>query len=223
MAEQVNWGNVLKAGKENSFEPIPEGDYVVEITKTDTTLTKKNREHMINWQARVADGAYKGRQVFSRIVIPNAGAENFGQRAAFLVRDLKNMGISEQYLESSPSPDMVAEALKGRMFSIHVEIDSSYDGTPRNNVKRILKPITATGTSIPTPSGYNAATPPPPPAPPAPAAPAPPQPAAGPVGPSTNGQDGEFEGQSVAPPPSDQGVPVSTGPATVDSPFRPGG
>jgi len=66
------------AGMEDR-SPIPSGDYIAHITKTEFKETKKNLEgkstgHYLSVHEKILEGEYKGRMVFSNLNLDNPSA-----------------------------------------------------------------------------------------------------------------------------------------------------
>lgn len=175
MTGAIQWGKLLDGAKTMpSFDPIPEGDYYVQVSKSEVAPTTKG-EVMFKYQAVVQAGPHAKRILFGNIVIPAPTAEKHDQRAAFLLRDLKAIGLADEFIATQPQPADLSAALVGCSFTASVTI-REYKGKLSNNINRIKK---ATGAPVagiaaaPIPSGYTPAPAAPVPAPapaPAPAA-----------------------------------------------------
>jgi hypothetical protein len=191
----IAWGKILAdAASGPNYDPLPIGKYDMQVTKVEVKTTK-NGEVMFSYQAAVQTGPHTKRVLFGNLVVPGATAANGAQRAGFFIRDLKNLGLSQEFVDSQPQPDAIAAALVGRYFVAQVE-QREWQGDTKNEIKRILKAPAVTGP--PAPGGYTAppapaapaaapapaVAPVPPAAPPAPAAAAPPAPAAAPAAPA---------------------------------------
>lgn len=57
-----------------SFEPLPEGEYVAIVEKAEEKLTKDKTGAFLNLRMKIVDGKYKGRTVFKNINLKNASA-----------------------------------------------------------------------------------------------------------------------------------------------------
>lgn len=143
MSGAIEWGKLLDGAKSvPSFNPLPDGDYLVEISKSEVAPTSKG-EVMFKYQAVVQAGPHAKRVLFGNIVIPAPTAEKHAQRAAFLLRDLKALGFADEYIATQPQPQDLSNALVGRQFTAAVTT-REYQGRTSNNINRI-KPASAAG------------------------------------------------------------------------------
>lgn len=176
----IEWGKLLEgASKAPSFDPLPEGNYEVKITKCEVQPTSKG-EVMFKYQATVQSGTHAKRVLFGNIVIPSPTAEKFDTRSSFLVRDLKALGFAQEYLATNPQPADMSNALVGRAFTAKVTV-REYKGRPGNDISRILPAgvgsAGAFGAVAPAPVTGGAPVPPASAVPPVTSAPAPAAPA----------------------------------------------
>lgn len=133
----IEWGKLLEGAKNvPSFDPIPEGNYDVLITKCEVQPTSKG-EVMFRYQATVQSGPHAKRILFGNLVIPSPTAEKFDQRSAFLLRDMKALGFATEYLATNPQPGDMAAAMLNRGFTAKVTI-REYQGKTSNDISRIL-------------------------------------------------------------------------------------
>jgi hypothetical protein len=57
-----------------SFEPLPEGEYIAIVEKAEEKLTKDKNGAFLNLRIKVVDGKFKNRTVFKNINLKNASA-----------------------------------------------------------------------------------------------------------------------------------------------------
>lgn len=195
----VNFGELLQQSA-GAFAPVPQGQYDVVISSAEATKSSTGKT-MFKVKYKIVGGPNNDRQVFNNVTLSpeNPNALNY------FFRDMKNMGLTQEFFAASPSPDSVASALLGKRCRIQVN-HREYNGEMRDNVEKILPsvggPATPAAPSVPSappaapaaaapvptvPAVPQAAAPAPPPAIPAPANPAPseeaPAPAAAPPAP----------------------------------------
>lgn len=184
----------------DSFQPIPDGPYHVEVAKSEATTTSTNKP-MIRVQLRIIGGPHAGRIVFDQFVLtagnPNALSFFFEHMAAF--------GLDRSFFAQNPPMEMVAATLMNRqaLIAVGTRTEGQYAG--RNEVKKYSPPpmgqvggAPGGGQVIAFPQAPTA----PPVAPPAPVAPA------APVMP-------------VAPPPAPQPAPAAPVAPPAPAPIPP--
>lgn len=66
----------------DSFSPIPAGDYIAQITNSELKPTKAGNGMILNLTWTVLDGMYANRKIFDRVNVQNQNpeAEKIGQR-----------------------------------------------------------------------------------------------------------------------------------------------
>lgn len=69
--------NEVKEAKENEFEDVPDGDYIVTIEKMEIKLTKKGDKLMFAAQFKIREGQYKGRMIFFNRTISGNTSEKW--------------------------------------------------------------------------------------------------------------------------------------------------
>ena len=69
------------AAPSQGFDPIPAGDYVLELTETDVTDTSKGTGRLFKYTSAVIEGAHQGALVFGQINLRNDNpkAQQIGQ------------------------------------------------------------------------------------------------------------------------------------------------
>lgn len=61
--------------KMSDFSPIPSGDYIAILTKSEWKETKAKNGHILNLQWKIIEGEYKGRILFAGLNLDNPNAQ----------------------------------------------------------------------------------------------------------------------------------------------------
>jgi hypothetical protein len=115
-------------------EPIPAEEYDAEVTSAKYSISK-NGNGMYNVGFTVSSGAYRGRKVFTRLVLslenPASVSFFFGKMAA--------LGLDAAYFASPEGHDTdnVCASLLGKVARIKVKLGEPYQGRVRNEVDNI--------------------------------------------------------------------------------------
>lgn len=118
MSIKLDFSNVTGG----SFEPIPAGDYVMEIEEVEDQVSKAGNE-MLNITFNVAEGEYEGRKIFEFYVLT--------EKALWKLKDLLvALGIDADGTVSLDSQDLV-----GEMFIANVDIQEQEGYDPQNRIK----------------------------------------------------------------------------------------
>lgn len=106
-------------------EVVPAGEYTVKIVGA----TPNNEKEYITPRYEVVSGPYVGKTVL-------AGQWSYKPNArGIFLRNCAGAGLDEAwFLANSPTPTQIAEALKGRIVTINLTIDYSYDKDGRNKL-----------------------------------------------------------------------------------------
>ena len=134
----INFAQALQDAKGATFEPLPVGDYDVEVTKTDA-VTSQNGKPMIKTTFKVISGPYERRPIINQFVL---SVEN-PQAVAIFFRHMKAFGLTEEWFASlgqQSSLEPVASALLGRRARLSIG-HREWQGEMRNEVKGV-KPYT---------------------------------------------------------------------------------
>lgn len=107
------------------FEPIPEGDYLVEIEKVEHKHSQSGNE-MLQMTFNVVEGEYAGRKVFDNYVLTQAALWKLKSLFVALGKDVS--GIAEF------EPD----ELIGNKFIATVSVEE-YNGNENNRIKKHKK------------------------------------------------------------------------------------
>lgn len=177
--------NALMGEAGDSFQPIPDGPYHVEVSKAEAVTTSTGKP-MIRVQLRIIGGPHASRIVFDQFVLtagnPNALSFFFEHMAAF--------GLDRSFFSQNPPMETVAVSLLNRqaLITVATRTDGQYAG--RNEVKAYRPPpmgqmaagapatnvINFPQASVAPPAPVMPVAPPQVPAPPVPAPVAPPAP-----------------------------------------------
>ena len=161
----VSWQNLLdeaSAAGGGSFEPLPNGDYTVNIVESSHTTTQAGKL-MFKVKMKVEGGPHDGRFVWNQFVV---SPENANALSIFFSQ-MKTLGLDAEFFAGQPSEDAIASALQGKRCTVVLD-QREWQGQMRNNVKT-LKPAVG---AAPAPAASAAAPAPTPTAPPtSPAAP----------------------------------------------------
>lgn len=110
------------------FTPIPKGEYVLRIKKTDEKKNK-NGDPMVGVQLIVEEGDYKGRSIWHNVSFPEKGA--------------KGSGMAKHWLHAigQPYEGKVKVDPKEWHGLIRCEvIETEYNGKPKNEISQVHLP-----------------------------------------------------------------------------------
>lgn len=106
-----------------NFDPIPAGDYVLEIEDIEERVSKSGND-MLNITFSVAEGEYEGRKIFEFYVLT--------EKALWKLKDLFiALGIDTDGMVNVDIEDLVGEMLIG---NVEIQEQKGYD--PSNKIKR---------------------------------------------------------------------------------------
>lgn len=117
-----------------SYEPLPDGDYPVNITKVEMKPTKAGTGKRLVVSCRVTDGAHKGRSVMTglNVVNPNPVAQEIGRK------QLRQM---LQAVDMDGCRDM--SLLVGKEATAVVVLKEAQNGYPAGNDIKAFKALKA--------------------------------------------------------------------------------
>jgi hypothetical protein len=132
----TKWSDLLKeAGAAGAgFEPLPIGTYDVKITKS-THKVAQSGKSMFEVEMQVLSGPHANRRIWNRFVI---SPEN-PKALAYFFGNMRALGLTTTFFEGSPTDEQVAAALTDKQCRIEVG-QSEYNGSVRNDVKKVLPP-----------------------------------------------------------------------------------
>jgi pyruvate/2-oxoglutarate dehydrogenase complex dihydrolipoamide acyltransferase (E2) component len=168
----LNWGDLVKdAGEVGSYEPLPDGDYDLQIVEAIAKVAQSGKT-MFAVKAQVQGGAHNKRLVWDNLVVTPDSPAALGM----FFRKMAAVGLNREFFATNPSNAQIEAALQNRSFRAQVG-SRTWNGSKKNEIKMYYVSNQA------APAATTAAAPAPAPAPaPAAAAPAPaPAPAAAPA------------------------------------------
>lgn len=167
MTNEIDWMS-LKKEADDATKPVPKADYAVENVKV-TYKPNSAGNPMYVIEAKIMEGAHAGRSITSNfsLTVDKPAA------MAFFFRHMKGMGLTDEFWETKPKPEAVAEILLRRRSIWSLDI-GEYLGNPRNvvsDVKKLTGPLASPALSVSdaTPNGASSIAPPIPEMSPAPA------------------------------------------------------
>lgn len=105
-----------------NFEPIPAGDYVLEIENIEERVSKAGND-MLNITFNVAEGEYEGRKIFEFYVL--------SEKALWKLKDL----LIALGIDAEGQVDISIDDLEGEMLIGNVEIQEQKGYDPSNKIK----------------------------------------------------------------------------------------
>lgn len=153
----VNWSD-LKKSADDATKPAPEGDYIVEVKKADSTTAQTSGNPMYKLQASITEGPAAGKTVFTNVNVTLGNA--FALSIFF--RNMAAFGMGDDYFAAGPSHEQVCADLVGRraIWSLGIR---QWQGVDRNEVTGMKAlegpnaqaPLSATSSAIPTPGAVS--------------------------------------------------------------------
>ena len=159
---------------EQSFEPLPVGAYNVEVSEA-TYEVSQNGNPMWKLKLKVVDATTKShnnRVLFDRIVLSRSSDQALG----FFFRKMGAFGLTREYFATSPNPEQVATAIRGRRAIAKVtqrmykeemqnEVETYKAATSSTASPPVAAPPASAGPRPPapvsaTPAGWGATPPP---------------------------------------------------------------
>ena len=216
----TNWLDLLNEAKQNGgnqdFGPIPVGDYHFKIVEATPGQTKTEKTKY-TIKAQIQAGPHANRIVWDDLIVTPDSPAAMG----FFFRKMQAIGLGQDFFQTQPTDDQIAQALTGREFLGRTKIDN-FGGKDRTKIDmyKALSQAQPGGFIPPQPGQASAAPAAPqqapyqaPPAAPVPQAapPAPAAPQAAPPAPGGNPWDNQ--GAPAAPPAAPGGNPWDNGPA----------
>lgn len=187
----LNWGDLVKeAGDVGSYDPLPDGDYELQIIEATAKVTQSGKT-MFAVKAQVQVGAHAKRLVWDNLVVSTDNPTALG----IFFRKMNALGLNKDFFATSPSNAQIEQALRGRNFRAQVG-SRTWQGQKKNEIKTYYS---VTGAAPVGAAPVAAAAPAPAPAPAPAAAPAP-APAPAPVAEAAPAPAPAPEATTVAPP-----------------------
>lgn len=120
----------MKKASENSFDPLPAGDYEVKLEKLELKENSKNNL-MISAQYRILNGPEKNKCLFQNITI--SGTKNDGFMLHQAKELINNLGFDiefESYVQFGEEVEEIADSAIGELYEIRLSYNGEY---PRFN------------------------------------------------------------------------------------------
>lgn len=130
----ASFSDLLKAASDSGATPCPPGTYDVRVASVETKQTAKGKD-MFVIKYEIIGGPHGGRKVFNRMVISPESAPALG----FFFREMRAMGLGQDYFANNPTVSQVAADLNGRTCRIEVA-NELYNNEDRDVVKKIMPP-----------------------------------------------------------------------------------
>ncbi|WP_311276129.1 DUF669 domain-containing protein [Methylobacterium sp. WCS2018Hpa-22] len=148
------------------FEPMPEGDYELQIVEADVRANSKGTGSLLEYKAEVVSGEFEGKSIFERINIrhENATAQAIGQKALQdLIKAAGVRGVSDtdELLYKPFFARVAIEAYKSRNGedrTRNVVKGYLYEGAPTPPESKPAATPAATPRSAPTRPAANSAS-----------------------------------------------------------------
>jgi len=116
----------MKKASENSFDPIPAGDYEVKLEKLELKENSKNNL-MISAQYRILNGPEKNKCLFQNITI--SGTKNDGFMLHQAKELINNLGFDiefESYVQFGEEVEEIADSAIGELYDIRLSYNGEY-------------------------------------------------------------------------------------------------
>lgn len=124
----------------DNFEPLPAGDYVVEVVDSSVKQTRAGDGEYIALQLRVVDGQYENRRVFTNIntVSPKADTQAIGEK--LLAQLCTAVGLPHALDDTADLHSIPVRA--------SLKIEPEKNGYPARNNVRAFKPAGSAPTPV---------------------------------------------------------------------------
>src|SRR6478672_2425366 len=130
----------------NSWDLIPDGEYVAEIVEASVTQPRNGDGYYIALTWKIADGDYQGRYIWQRVTFlhSNEQAQSIGRKA---LKDLCVALSVQEHVE-----DVEVFLFKPARIKVGVEKDKTGQYDDKNKVKRVLPILATNGVEVPAPA-----------------------------------------------------------------------
>ena len=153
----LNWGDLVKeAGDVGSYDPLPEGDYDLQIIEA-TAKTTQSGKTMFAVKAQVQTGAHAKRLVWDNLVVSTDNPTALG----IFFRKMNALGLGRDFFAAGPSNAQIEQSLVGRNFRAQVGT-RTWQGQKKNEIKSYYS--VPAGAASPAPAAAPAPAPAPAPA-----------------------------------------------------------
>jgi hypothetical protein len=130
----TNWKDLQKTAKE-ATEAIPPGDYLVQVESAEYAEASTGKD-MIKLKVRILEGAYKGRPIFTNLVL----APESGFALNLFFARIMGLGVTQSHLDDEISVQAMPEIMKDRIAMAKVEKDKPYQGQERTQITTFTDP-----------------------------------------------------------------------------------
>lgn len=109
MAKMLSQFNAKESDKLGDFTPIPAGQYVAQITKSELKQTKDEQGHYLQLLFQVLGGEYNGRTIFERLNIQNRNSQTveIAQKTLATICEICNVDVLEDSEQLHNTPMMI--------------------------------------------------------------------------------------------------------------------
>ena len=126
-------------GEKKSYDPIPNGNYLVTFDRVSEVATKKGDGSFVKASFKVEEGDHKGRLIFTNFLInhSNPKAASIGKEQ--LSKCLKALGVYKGF-EGIGNDATQLESFIGRELIVELGIEAGTNGySDRNKVKKWVR------------------------------------------------------------------------------------
>lgn len=155
----IDFNAAMSQAKNASFEPLPDGNYNLVCLEA-TASESQTGKPMIKAKYQVEDGPNQGKKVWNNYTF---SADN-DNALAFFFQHMGFHGLDHSFFAQNPAWETVASSLQGRRIQVTLG-QREFQGTIRNDVKKIMPPSGATPAPQAAPQPQQQVAPPQQPAP----------------------------------------------------------
>ena len=137
----INFAELMKASG-GANEPLPNGEYDVQIVKAEAKVASTGKT-MFAVTMNVVAGPHTNRKLWTNFVIVPDNPNALGMFFA----NMQALGLDATFFNNQPTPDQVAASLEQKYARVEAS-QKLYQGTIRNEVKKV-KPAVIAGGGIP--------------------------------------------------------------------------
>ena len=132
----TKWSDLLKEASASGggYEPLPSGTYDVQIVKSNHKVAQSGKS-MFEVEMQVQSGPHANRRVWNRFVVSPENPKALG----YFFSNMRALGLTSDFFSGGPSDDQVAAALENKTCRVEIG-QSEYNGSVRNEVKKVLPP-----------------------------------------------------------------------------------
>lgn len=121
----------IKNAQTDNFTPIPAGNYIAEINRSEVKQTKDGRGSYLSLTFKILDGDFANRLVFQNITIVNAN-----QTAQAIGREqMAQIAGACGIMQLNDSQELHGKPM---WIKVAIEVDKTGQYEPRNTIKRFM-------------------------------------------------------------------------------------